>query len=309
MDFDEDLYRALRHDGRAAHSTLAARLGVDRSLISQRLHHLRQTGQLKIVAVIHPRLLGLSVQAHLMLSIQGPTDCVFEELRRTDSVAYLSETTGPTQAVAEVWARSTHDLGVSLNRIRTVGGVSSMHVTYYDQVLRTLMLGEEPETTDIGFDDLDLAIIQNLQRDGRMTFGEMQRRTGAAASTCRKRMQRLVTLRVVQIGGIRGRGAGDKGLLFGVGVDCAGDSATAEAVEKSLTSLPGLEFTARTMGRFTHVATIGVRSLEEYNDVVRDLRGIPGVRSAETWIHAAVWAERYDWSLERLDPRKKWKSE
>jgi DNA-binding Lrp family transcriptional regulator len=303
-DFDEDLLRALQVDGRAQFSTLAAELGVHRSLVAQRVRELLDSGELRVLAALHPRVLGFSVQAHLTLRVAGPTRPVFERLRGLDGVVYLSEVTGPAPVVAEVWASSQGDLARTVRAMRAIPGVVEVQLALYDHVLKTLLLGEEPEDSELVFDDFDVAIMTNLQRDGRLTFGELARRTGRSASACRSRTLRLLESRVMQIGGVRRRSSVTRGVLFGVGISPEGGEEEQREVEEAVLGLTGLEFLARTIGRFSLLATVAARSVAEYTEVVRGLRELAGVHAAETWIHASVWTERYEWSLDRLVGRR-----
>lgn len=297
-DFDEDLIRALQVDGRAQFSGIAARLGVHRSAVAERVHELLASGELRIIAAVHPRVLGLPVQAHLMLRFSGPTEQIFERLGEHDNVVYLSEVTGASQAAVELWAGSREDLARCVGAIHATPGVIDVQLTLYDRVVRTLLLGEEPDLSGLSFDDFDIALMAQLQRDGRLTYGELARRTGRSTSACRARVLRLLDARVMQIGGVRARRRATSAVLFGAGIVL--DGRAHEVVEHALLGIPGIEFVAHTVGRFSLLATIAARSMADYTEVVRELRAIRGVRFVETWIHASVWLERYEWGLERL---------
>ncbi|MBO1806512.1 Lrp/AsnC family transcriptional regulator [Leucobacter ruminantium] len=304
--FDEDLIRALQRDGRAQFSEIARILGVHRSVVAQRVHELLETEELRVIAAVHPRLLGFPVQAHLALRLAGPTDPVFERLVALDSAVYVSEITGPWQAVVELWVPSHDALARAMERVRAIPGVVEVQLSIYDRVVRTMFLGEEPDPGELELDDLDIALMAELQSDGRLTFGELARRTGRSASACRARVLRLLDSRVMQVGGVRQRQRSTGAVLFGVGIALAegADAAPAGEVEQAVLDIPGVEFLARTIGRHPLIATVAARSLAEYTGIVRDLRAHPGVAAAETWVHASVWLERYDWNLERLRARR-----
>jgi DNA-binding Lrp family transcriptional regulator len=287
-EFDEDLIRALQLDGRAQFSALAEQLGVHRTVVAQRVHDLLASGEIRILAAVHPRVVGLPVQANLQLRISGPTPPVFERIRELTNVVFLSEISGQTQAVVEVWAA---DL--------------DMQFSLYDRVLRRLRLGEDPEMTDLAFDDFDIALIAELQLDGRLTFGELARRTGRSASACRARVLRLLGSGVMRIGAVRSRRSATSSVLSGVGIVLGGDPNAAASAEELLLGIPTIEFAARTLGRYGLIATIAARSLADYTDIVRMIRAHPGVRLVETWVHAFVWLERYEWSLDRLDRNRR----
>lgn len=301
-DFDEDLIRALQLDGRAQFSALAAELGVHRALVAQRVHELLASGEIRILAAVHPRAVGLPIQANLQLRISGPTSPVFERLSEFTNVVFLSEISGQTQAVVEFWATDREDVGRSVRAIQAIEGVTEVQFSLYDRVLRRLRLGEDPELTDLVFDDFDIALIAELQVDGRLTFGELARRTGRSASACRARVLRLLESGVMRIGAVRSRRhSATSSVLSGVGVVLRGDADGASSVEELLLGIPTIEFAARTLGRYGLIATIAARSIADYTEIVRTIRAHPGVHLVDTWMHAFVWLERYEWSLDRLD--------
>src|SRR5437868_3943688 len=70
-DLDDRLIRLLQADGRASFSELSKQLGVTRSAATAKVNELISTGELRIVAAIHPRLLGLTAVAHVSIQLNG----------------------------------------------------------------------------------------------------------------------------------------------------------------------------------------------------------------------------------------------
>lgn len=300
-DFDEDLIRALQVDGRAQFSALAEQLGVHRTLVARRVGELVASGEIRILAAVHPRAVGLPVQVNLQLRLTGPTSPVFEQLGAFANVVFLSEISGQSQAVVEVWAADLEDVGRSVRAIQSIEGVAEVQLAIYDRVLRRLRLGEDPDLADLVFDDFDIALIVQLQVDGRLTFGELARRTGRSASACRARVLRLLRSGVMRIGAVRTRRRVTSSVLAGVGIMLTGEGDDLASAEELLLGIPTIEFAARTLGRYGLIATIAARSLADFTEIVRSIRAHPSVHLVETWIHAFVWQERYEWSLERLE--------
>ena len=300
-EFDEDLIRALQLDGRAQFSALAARLGVHRTVVAQRVHELLSTEEIRILAAVHPRAVGLPVQVNLQFRISGPTSPVFERLLEFTNVVFLSEISGQSQGVVEVWAASLDEMGRSVRAIQAIPGVGEVQFTIYDRVLRRLRLGEDPDPTELAFDSFDIELMGELQTDGRLTFGELARRTGRSASACRARVLRLLESGVMRIGAVRSRRNATTSVLAGVGIMLSGDADGLDSAEELLLTIPTIEFGARTLGRYGLIATIAARSIADYTEIVRTIREHPSVSRVETWVHAYVWLERYEWSLDRLE--------
>jgi DNA-binding Lrp family transcriptional regulator len=298
---DEKLWWALRTDGRASYSDLASQLGLTRAVVSARMGRLLTTGEIRIVAAVHPRLLGLSTLAHVAIRVSGPLDSAIETVTGIESVVFLSETTGVHQLVAEIRSTSTAELANALARIRACPGVVDVAVLVYERVVRSLFLGEEPPAIEPMLDDIDIALMSYLQRDGRAGFAELGSRVGLSPSAARTRVLQLVDANVMQIGAIRRRAAGNSSdVLFGLGITEAGQL---DPVISALIEQPGLEFLANTIGRYTLVATLSVASMSGLSDVLAQVRTLQGVGVVDTWIHSTVHVERYDRVLERLVER------
>ena len=299
-DFDEDLIRALQLDGRAQFSTLADQLGVHRTVVAKRVQELIDTGEISIRGAIHPSALGMPVQVNLRLRILGPTTPIFETLLTRNDVVFLSEITGPEQGIVELWAPDLATAARSTREIRAIPGVLEVQMSLYEHVVRRLRLSQDPRVPDLTFDDFDIQLMGLLQENGRYTFGELSRALGRSASACRTRVLRLLETNAIRIGAVRTRRAATSSLLAGVGITLSGSETTTEAFEQLFVELPGIEFIARTMGSYSFIATISARSIPHFTQLVRDIRAQPGVMTVDTWVHAHIWAESYEWRLDRL---------
>ncbi|MPV89619.1 AsnC family transcriptional regulator, partial [Georgenia ruanii] len=294
---DESLLRLLQEDGRASYSDLAKKVGVNRSVVASRVNHFLSSGEVRVTAAVHPRLLGLAVLAHLALRVTGDTRVVTERLDAMTSAVFVSETTGAFQVVAELRVETMSDLYEDIARVRELTNVVDVQVLVYEHVIRSLFLGEEPSLLDWELDDTDIEIMRILQHNGRVGYAELSAAVGLSVSACRTRVLRLLDAHVMRVGAIRSRHGGSASFVFGMGISPAGG---VPAVLDLLASVDGVEFVARTVGRYAMVATVAVKSLAEYNDLLRAVRRLPGVSSAETWIHADIVRERYESTLDRL---------
>lgn len=280
----------LRRDGRATYSELARQLDTSRVNVASKLGPLLENGSVRVIAAVHPRLLGLDILAHASLRVSGPLEPVLASVAQLTTPVFVSETTGQYQLVCELHAHDMRELQVDLGRLREAVGVLEVEVILYERMLSSFFLGEEPGQFEHGFDVHDLEIIHLLQADGRMSYSDIAHKVGLSVSAARSRVTRLLESGAMQIGVVRGRNAASSELVFGFGFKLKG----AEAELLELLSLdPGLEFLARTVGRFGVVATLAFPSLREFNGLVERLREIESVHTIDTWLHAAIRLERY----------------
>lgn len=296
-ELTEQALAHLRRDGRASFSDIARQLGTNRTNIAKRLNPLLSSGDVRVVAAIHPRILGLTVLAHLTLRAEGDMGELAERICELNSPVFVSEIAGNYQLIAELHTASMAELHSDVHSIRSLPGVIEVHVMIYERMLKSFFLGEEPQTVDLGLDEADLHLMELLQQDGRMGYAELSEQVGLSISGCRTRLNRLTETGAMQIGLVRRRISLEGELVFGFGFSTVGSYDRLVALVEGE---PGLEFMARTVGRFDIVATITFGTLHEFNEFMASVRALNEVRVAEQWMHAQIRKERYQHSLQRI---------
>ena len=287
----------LRRHGRISFSDIARELNVTRDQVASRVNPLFESAELRVIAAPHPRVLGLTVSAHISIKVSGDIQPIIEKLNSLDSLVFISVSAGAYQIIAETGLPSMSDLRQQISMIRGLEGVTDVQVLLYERLLSSFFLGEEPESFDYDFDEYDIKIISILQQDGRASYADIADRVGLSLSGCRIRVQRLLDSGVMQIGAIKQRSDMTDDLLFGIGINAHGDL---QEVTELLRAESGLEFMARTVGRYDIIATLSFNSLRDFNRLISRLVAMPSITYSEQWLHVQIVRERYDRPLEHL---------
>lgn len=296
-ELTEQSLALLRRDGRASFSDIARKLGTNRANIAKRLNPLLSSGDIRIVAAVHPRLLGLQVLAHVSIRAEGSTADLSDRICELDTPVFVSEITGQYQLVTELHTASMGELQAEVRRIRALAGVIELQVIIYERMLQSFFLGEEPQILKLDIDNIDLKLMELLQDDGRLGYAELGEKVGLSISGCRTRINRLTETGAMRIGLLRERVNATGQLVFGFGFSTVGDP---ESVIAMVDAQPGTEFMARTVGRFDFVATIEFSGLHDFNVFTDAVRSLPEVRILDQWLHAQIRKERYQHSLHRI---------
>nr|WP_274637098.1 Lrp/AsnC family transcriptional regulator [Microbacterium bovistercoris] len=288
MDFDVDLVRALQQDGRASIQTLAQALGQPRAAVSARLRALLGDGTVRVVAAVDPGFLGQHVLAHVSIRTGGPVEPAAEHLRGLPETVLVSGVGGAHDLVTEVRLGSMAALHELLARIRGIPHVVDINTLIYETVIKGFFVSHY--RGDVTIDEIDSALIEHLQRDGRKSYralGEAVRLSPSAVAT---RVQRLTDAGVISISAVEARGLAHRQLSLGVGLNLSGDD---DEVVEALRGWPGVDFAARTIGRFDIVATLVEPSAGALHASLERLRALPGVARTEAWFHLTVLKEDY----------------
>lgn len=288
MDFDAELIRELQVDGRASIHTLAGRLGQSRAAVSTRLNAMLADGTVRVVAAVDPVFLGQHVLAHVSIRTQGGVEPVAQHLRGLSETVLVSAVGGAYDLVTEVRLGSMPALHDLLAQIRALPGVADINTLIYTDVVKGFFVSEYHG--DVTIDAIDTALIEQLQRDGRKSYralGEAVRLSPSAVTT---RVQRLVDGGVIKISAVEARGLGRRQLAMGIGLSLAdGD----DEVVAALQAARGVDFAARTLGRFDAIATLVGPTAGALYTSLEELRALPGVVAVESWLHLAVLKEDY----------------
>ncbi|GAA0261454.1 AsnC family transcriptional regulator [Actinomadura nitritigenes] len=134
---DHALLDVLRHDGRAAHTALAAATGWSQATAARRLAGLRASGTLFFDVEVDSARLGGTAQTLIWMSVApGRLDDVATTLAGHDELAVVAATTGPTNLLAQALCDGPADLHRYLTR--ELGALDGIRTVETAPVLRTL---------------------------------------------------------------------------------------------------------------------------------------------------------------------------
>jgi Lrp/AsnC family transcriptional regulator for asnA, asnC and gidA len=142
-------------------------------------------------------------------------------------------------------------------------------------------------------DDIDKAIIEQLQQDGRRPYTHIAPNVGLSEAAVRQRVQRLIDAGVMQIVAVTDpRSVGFLRQAM-IGVKVEGD---VRKVADAVAALPEVEYVVLTAGSFDLLievlATDDDALLELLNTRIRPIKG---VRATESFIYLRIHKETYFW--------------
>lgn len=146
-------------------------------------------------------------------------------------------------------------------------------------------------------DEIDRAILRELQTDGRIAYADLGPRVGLSASAARQRLQRLLDTKAVQVVGVTDpMGTGGQSMaLLGITVTADGDP---RAVADALAERPEVVYSVLTAGGFDLFAEVVCASpralLDFVNDVVKTTEGVERVQS---FPYFGIHTHRFAWNV------------
>jgi Lrp/AsnC family transcriptional regulator for asnA, asnC and gidA len=144
-----------------------------------------------------------------------------------------------------------------------------------------------------GIDSADRAIIDQLQLDGRRSYGRIGEAVGLSEGAVRQRVARLLRSDVIRIVAVA-----DPALLgfrmratVGLRIDGHPDDIAAR-----LATIPEVDYVVSTAGRFDLLIEVQCEDQERFFRLLNDtVKVIPGVRDTETFVYLKLHKQTYPW--------------
>lgn len=148
-------------------------------------------------------------------------------------------------------------------------------------------------SSPIALDEIDKAIIRELQVDGRIAYAQLGPKVGLSQAAARQRVQRLIESGVMQVVAVTNPLMLGFNLQAMIGIQAEGDL---REVAAKLSEIPEVDYVVITSGRFDLMVEVVCAGTEDLLDLVNDvIRSMPSVRSAETFTYLHLQKQTYSW--------------
>ncbi|MFI6349868.1 Lrp/AsnC family transcriptional regulator [Streptomyces sp. NPDC050560] len=142
-------------------------------------------------------------------------------------------------------------------------------------------------------DSVSLAIIEQLQEDGRRPYAAIGKAVGLSEAAVRQRVQKLLDQGMMQIVAVTDplTVGFRRQAMVGITVEGALDP-----VAEALTAMSEVEYVVLTAGSFDLLVEIVCEDDDHLLEVISDrIRALPGVRSTESFVYLKLKKQTYMW--------------
>ncbi len=176
---------------------------------------------------------------------------------------------------------------------RTAGGGGDTEPEETPAPAETPELEIAPNGRPRAVDATDLALIEELQHDGRASYAALARAVGLSEAAVRQRVQRLLENRTMQIVAVTDPMTVNLARQAMVGVRAEGDT---REVAARLADLPEVDYVVLCAGTFDILCEITCENDQQLLELLNGaVRSVPGVRETETFIYLALTKQTYTW--------------
>ncbi len=141
-------------------------------------------------------------------------------------------------------------------------------------------------------DEIDRAVIEQLQADGRAPYTRLAAAVGLSEAAVRQRVQRLVDAGVMQVVAVTNPLSVGYRRMAMIGVRTEGP---ADEIAATLQAMPDIDYLVVTAGSFDLMCEVVVSDDRALLDLTNRIRRVSGVVSTETFIYLDLVKQTFTW--------------
>jgi Lrp/AsnC family transcriptional regulator for asnA, asnC and gidA len=150
-----------------------------------------------------------------------------------------------------------------------------------------------PRVQPTQLDETSKRIIEQLQEDGRRPYAAIGKAVGLSEAAVRQRVQRLLDAGVMQIVAVTDPLQVGFARQAMIGIRVEGDM---NVVADRLAELAEVDYVVVTAGSFDLLVEVVCEDDDHLLDLLTQrIRGLPGVRSTETFVYLKLRKQLYNW--------------
>jgi Lrp/AsnC family transcriptional regulator for asnA, asnC and gidA len=153
--------------------------------------------------------------------------------------------------------------------------------------------------TEPVLDDINKRIIEQLQRDGRMSYAALAKIVGLSEAAVRQRVQRLTESGVMQVVAVTDPLQLGFARQAMVGIRTRGDT---RKVADALAAFDEVDYVVVTAGSLDVLVEVVCEDDDRLLDTVSRIRDVEGVESTETFVYLGLRKQTYAWGTRRPEP-------
>jgi DNA-binding Lrp family transcriptional regulator len=286
-EVDRGLIKELQADPRRSNLEMASKLGINTATVSRRLRRLRDGRVIHIIGIATSIALGYHTSAFIAINVEpGGLDFVVDKLASLPEIRAINTTAGRYDVFVWVTCRDLADLHTFLTK--KLGAVPGIRDTDVMIILKNVKSSfglsvDDMATSPKDLDSLDLALIKELEADGRLNNSQLAKRLRISWRSVRSRLERLVGEGILQFAAIPSPYS--LGHEVEVLVLIKAELRRIDDVAQTVAGFTEIEIIVVSMGRFQIIALASFRDSKHMYGFLRNKLGaIHGIMSHEILI-------------------------
>jgi DNA-binding Lrp family transcriptional regulator len=295
------IIKELEVDGRQSISAIAKNLGKNRVYISRRLKKLLDKKIIEISSFTHPFVLGYYTFAFIGIkALPNRIRAVAEQLKELEAIHDLVIITGGYDLLAYSLFENPLDVSVFIRKeLDNIPGITATETMMIHEVRKETFAyatgaentdarenspaWEEAPSPDLKIDRVDLAILRELEIDGRQSVTDLAKKLDISRINASNRLQRLRDNKATKIVAVTNPFILGYHIIAMVGIKT--ETRQINALSDMLSSFKNIYTVVITSGRYDIlVLTMAKGPMGLSHFLTEELAQLPGISSTESMI-------------------------
>jgi DNA-binding Lrp family transcriptional regulator len=303
---DQKIIALLKRDGRYSRVRLAKELGVNAATIAKHIDKMLEEDIISIKTVLNPFKFGFNAHAFITLDIKlSKIDQACEQLTKNPNISLLATIFGRFDVLAiadfPTWEMLQEFITGELPSIEGISKIDTFPIIEIKKIYNGLFKYNSYVSVPPQIDEVDLAIIRELNENGRMSYVDLANKLNISLTTVSRRVTHLIKEEIIKITAIRN--PSKWGYLANAYSVLHADINKVNAICANLAIYPEIHLIMTLMSGFEILLGMHFPNPEiMYEFIVDKIARIDGVSNIETF----VCAETRKRSYALFEPEKKY---
>jgi DNA-binding Lrp family transcriptional regulator len=303
-NLNQKIINSLKQDGRYSCARLAKELGVNVATVTKRFDKMLEEDVIAIRTILNPFRFGFNAHALIMLDIDlNKINQVCDGLVRNPNISLVASIFGryDLMIIADfpTWEMLQEYITRELPNIEGISKVDTYPIIEIKKIYSGLFKYDSVISTPPQIDKIDLILIEELGKNGRVSFADLSNKLDISLTTVSRRVAHLKKEELIKITAIRN--PAKWGYLANAFFVLRADLNKVDAICEELSVYPEIHLVMTLMSGYEILAGIHLSNLEDmYQFILKKVAKMDGVSNIETF----VCAETRKRSYALFDPEK-----
>jgi Lrp/AsnC family transcriptional regulator, regulator for asnA, asnC and gidA len=296
-NLNKEIINYLKQDGRYSCAKLAKELGVNVATVTKRIEKMLEEDVFAIKTILNPFKFGFNTHALIALDIElNKLNQVCSRLVNNPNISLVASIFGryDIMILADFpsWEMLQEFIIRELPKGEGIIKIDTFPIIEIKKIYHGLFGNYSVVNTPPQMDEMDLTIIEELGKNGRLSFADLSKKLDISLTTVSRRVAHLKDEELIKITAVRN--PAKWGFLANAYFVVHADLNKVNSICNKLSVYPEVHFVATLMSGYEILAGIHLSSLEiMYEFIVDNIAPIDGVLNIETFVCAETRKRSY----------------
>lgn len=296
-NLNREIIKYLKQDGRYSCAKLAKELGVNVATVTKRIEKMLEEDVFSIKTILNPMKFGFNTHALITMDIElNKINQACSILVNNPNISLVASIFGryDVMIIADysTWEVLQEFITRELPKVEGINKIDTFPIIEIKKIYHGLFNNYSVISTPPQIDTMDLTILDELGKNGRLSFADLSKKLDISLTTVSRRVAHLKNEGLIKITAVRN--PAKWGYLANAYFVLHADLSKVNSICDKLSAYSEVHFVATLMSGYEILAGIHLTSLEVmYRFIIENVAQIDGVMNIETFVCAETRKRSY----------------